>query len=238
MDRELNHEMQQYDSAYVSQVRAVDREIAELEERRRQLQRMAELPRALEKMERDSGELEAGTRIVRASIEDERQRLRTADAHVRDIESQFLNTMLEIGFPGISPGDRVEISRRNWQPRVYHGNDDQHGWNFDEAGSGGKQVLFNVCYALSVHRVAAEHDLPLPNFLIIDSPTKNISADVNPELVKNYFKLIYSLAEGSLSDTQFVLIDSELVPPQGQEIEFSKRLLSREHPLISYYSGP
>jgi hypothetical protein len=237
-DQELNRELQQYDSAYVSQIRAVDREIAELNERQRQLQKLAELPRALEQMERESGELDAETRNIRAAIDDERKRLRSADARIRDIESTFLSTMLEIGFPGIGPGDRVEINRRNWQPRVFHGTDDHQGWDFDEAGSGGKRVLFNVCYALAVHRVAAEHNLPLPTFLIVDSPTKNISADVNPTLVANYFKLIYSLAEGILKNTQFLLIDSDLVQPTGHEIEFVERLLSPENPLISYYSGP
>ncbi len=237
-DQQLTRELQQYDSAYVSQVRAVDRGIAELEERRRQLRKLAELPRALEQMERASGELEGDVRNVRAAIEDERQRLRNADARIKDIESTFLSTMLEIGFPGIEPGDRVQISRRNWQPRVFHGADDDEGWSFDEAGSGGKQVLFNVCYALAVHRVAAEHDLPLPTFLIVDSPTKNISADVNPTLIERYFRLIYSLAEGRLKDTQFILIDSDLVEPAGQNVDFKERLLSSEKPLISYYSGP
>ena len=238
LDRELSRELQQYDSAYVSQIRLVDRQIAELEERQRQLRKLAELPRALEQMERESGELEGEIRNVRAAIEDERQRLKTADARIRDIERQFLTTMLDIGFPGIELGDRVEINRRNWQPRIYHGANDEIGWNFEEAGSGGKQVLFNVCYALAVHRVAAEHDLPLPTFLIVDSPTKNISADVNPALLQNYFNLIYSLAEGVLKGTQFVLIDSDLVQPQAQNIDFSERLFSREHPLISYYDGP
>ncbi len=237
-DRELSRELQQYDSAYVSQVRAVDRKIAELEERLRQLEKLAELPRALEQMERNSGELEGDVRNTRAAIEDERQLLHSADARIHDIESAFLSTMLEIGFPGIKPGDRVEISRRNWQPRVYHGSNDEEGWDFSEAGSGGKQVLFNVCYALAVHRVAAEHDLPLPTTLIVDSPTKNISADVDPTLVSNYFKLIYSLADGVLKGTQFILIDSDLVTPDIEGIEFNERLFSREHLLISYYDGP
>lgn len=237
-DRELIRELQQYDSAYVSQVRAVDREIAELEERRRQLQKLAELPRALEEMERKSGQLEGEVRNVRAAIEDERERLRNADARIKDIESTFLSTMLEIGFPGIEPGDRVQIGRRNWEPRIFHGADDEEGWSFDEAGSGGKQVLFNVCYALAVHRVAAEHGLPLPTFLIVDSPTKNISPDVNPTLIEKYFRLIYSLAEGRLKNTQFILIDSDLVQPVGRNVNFMDKLLSSENPLISYYSGP
>ncbi|MDB4671439.1 AAA family ATPase [Pirellulaceae bacterium] len=239
LDQKLNRELQQYDSAYVSQIRGVDREIGELEERLRQLGRLAEMPRALEQMELESGQLEGQLTTVRESIRDERDRLRTADARIHDVESAFLSIMLDIGFPGIEAGDRVEISRRNWQPKVFHGANDTEGWGFDDAGSGGKQVLFNVCYALAIHRVAAEHELPLPTFLIIDSPTKNISADVNPTLIERYFKLIYSLADGVLKSTQFILIDSDLVEPDSEHsFEFQSRLLSREDPLISYYDGP
>jgi uncharacterized coiled-coil DUF342 family protein len=239
LDQQLNRELQQYDSAYVSQIRGVDSEIGELQERLRQLEKLAELPRALEQMELESSQLEGQITIVRESIRDERDHLRTADARIHDVENAFLSTMLDIGFPGIEAGDRVEISRRNWQPRVFHGTNDTEGWGFDDAGSGGKQVLFNVCYALAIHRVAEEHQLPLPTFLIIDSPTKNISADVNPTLVERYFKLIYSLADGVLKSTQFILIDSDLVEPDSEHsFEFRSRLLSREDPMISYYVGP
>ena len=85
--------------------------------------------------------------------------------------------MLEIGFPGISASDRVEVHRRNWKPRVFHGDEDEYGWDFADAGSGGKKVLFNVCYALAIHKVAAENGLPLPSLLIVDGPMKNISSE-------------------------------------------------------------
>ncbi len=237
-DRELTRQLEQYDSAFVSQVRAIDREIAELQERQRQLQKLAELPRALKDMERKAGELEGDLRNIRAAIEDERLRLKTAEARVRDLESMFLATMLEIGFPGLNAGDRVSISRRNWLPRVFHGDNDEHGWDFEEAGSGGKQVLFNVCYALAVHRVAAAHRLPLPTFLIVDSPTKNISPDVNPDLVRRYFGLIYELAGAALKDTQFLIVDPTLVTPGATAIEFTERELTKQSPLVSYYDGP
>ncbi len=238
LDRQLNRELQIYDSAYVSQIRGVDRLIGELEERLRQLGKLAELPRALEKMEVESGQIEGHIVNLKEAIRDERDLLRTADARIRDIESSFLSTMLGVGFPGIEPGDRVEISRRNWQPRVFHGEDDSEGWGFDDAGSGGKQVLFNACYALAVHRVSATHQLPLPTFLIVDSPTKNISADVDPIIVHDFFELIYSLADNELKDTQFILIDSDLVSPEQSDIDFADYLFSREKPLISYYFGP
>jgi hypothetical protein len=242
LDRDLGNQLVIYDSAYVSQVRTVDREIAELEERNRQLQRMSALPQALERMEVDSGKLQGEIEQLKEEIKDEQNRLSTSVALVRKLEKTFFEVLMEIGFPGVGAHDRVEISPRNWEPRVFHGRDDEIGWGFFEAGSGGKKVLFNVCYALAAHKLAAENNLPLPTFLIIDGPTKNISPDVNPALIKKYFRLIYSLAEGSLKQTQFVLIDSELVKPVDTDIDFHSRLMSTtdkgSSALISYYEGP
>jgi uncharacterized Zn finger protein (UPF0148 family) len=242
LDRQLTLQLEQYDSAYVSQIRAIERKIAELEERQRFLGRLAEMPRALEQMEGDAGTIEGRIANLRGALEEERARLSTAASLVEQLQNTFLSIMLEIGFPGISATDHVEISIRNWKPRVYHGEDDEHGWDFTEAGSGGKKVLFNVCYALAVHKVAAENNLPLPTLLIVDGPTKNISSDVNPALVASYFRLIYSLAAGPLRATQYLLIDSDLVEPQDRSISFTSLLLTSDDPqhppLISYYGGP
>ena len=242
LDDRLTVELQRYDSAYVSEVRRIDSSIAELEERQASFRRLAELPRALVGMEEEAGRLQGELRSLRESYVAEQRRLARANDNVGAVETAFKEIMLDIGFPGLSEEDRVEIDRRTWQPKVYHGDDDENGWNFFEAGSGGKKVLFNVCYALALHRVSADRGLPLPTLLIVDSPTKNISPDVNPSLITAYFKLIYSLAAGSLAETQFVLVDSELVEPEDGQVEFVERLMKNDDennpPLISYYSGP
>jgi hypothetical protein len=84
--------------------------------------------------------------------------------------------------------------------------------------------------------------MPVPNILIIDSPTKNISEDENPELVQSLYREIYRLAANrSGADTQFLLIDSDLVEPEIGLREFSQRRLAGEPDvpsLISYYVGP
>ncbi len=242
LDGTLTNELSAYDSAYVSQIKAIERRIAELEERRRQVAKLSQLPTGLDEMRRRSGELDAELAAIRDSLEDERQRLSGADSLVSGIERTFLEIMIAIGFPGIDVDDRVEINRQTWMPRVYHGPSDEEGWSFYEAGSGGKKVLFNVCYALATHRVAAEHDLPMPRFLIVDSPTKNISPDVNPGLLHKYFELIYDFAISNLGKTQFILIDSDLVAPSGDGMDFRHRFMTTDDPenppLISYYSGP
>ena len=81
--------------------------------------------------------------------------------------------------------------------------------------------------------------MPVPDILIIDSPTKNISEDENPELVRSLYQKIYRVAADK--DTQFLLIDSELVKPETEIAEFSHRRLAGERDapsLISYYDGP
>lgn len=84
--------------------------------------------------------------------------------------------------------------------------------------------------------------MPVPNVLIIDSPTKNISDDENPELVKSLYREIYRLASRGDGDaTQFLLIDSNLVEPEAELPGFVQRHMAgnQDAPsLIPYYKGP
>jgi len=131
------------------------------------------------------------------------------------------------------------IDPRNWKPTVIH---DDVEWNFWEAGSGGKKTLFNVCYALAIHSVALGRNMPVPDILIIDSPTKNISEDENPELVQSLYAEIYGLARGYIGyPLQFLLIDSDLVAPSAELPGFSEHRMAGEPDapsLIPYYTGP
>ncbi len=122
---------------------------------------------------------------------------------------------------------------------IAHGDQE---WTFWDTGSGGKKTLFNVCYALAIHAVALERRMPVPNLLIIDSPTKYISEDKNPELVRSLYAEIYRLARGRNGRRlQFLLIDSDLVGPKTELTGFMARRMAGEPDapsLIPYYSGP
>jgi phage host-nuclease inhibitor protein Gam len=248
LDRQLSEELARYDSAYLSQVRAVDSEVARLEERLVGLDRLAGMPKAIERMEREVKKLELTIQHTKDAIDEEKAKIANVDKHVREIEEAFLQIMLDIHFPGVGCDDEVSIDRTTWCPYIIHSEQPTHDrpaqkikWSFHET-SGGKSVLFNICYALSVHLVASRNSLPLPRFLIIDGPTKNLSADVNDQLVRDYFRVIYHLCETELADTQFVLIDSDLTKPESAVIDFKERLMvpgsSENPPLISYYVGP
>ena len=145
--------------------------------------------------------------------------------------------MLSVSFPGVAEDDEVIIDPRNWKPTVVHG---EQEWSFWDTGSGGKKTLFNVCYALAIHAVALERQMPVPGLLVIDSPTKNISEDENPGLVRSLYSEIYRLARGQ-HQLQFLLIDSDLVRPSDELQGFLERRMAGEPDapsLIPYYKGP
>jgi hypothetical protein len=236
LDQQLQQDLARYDSAYIESIRLVDRQIATLQERRRSLLQLSEMPRAIGELEEQAGALQGRIDRLRTSVEEERQRLRSAYENAQAIAQKFKAIILEVGFPGVSGDDEVVLDPRNWKPTVVHRGQE---WGFWDTGSGGKKTLFNVCYALALHEAARERDMPVPNVLIIDSPTKNISDDENPELVQSLYRKIYRVAADG--GTQFLLIDSELVEPEAEVAGFSHRRLAgdREAPsLISYYVGP
>jgi hypothetical protein len=239
LDERLGSELSIYDSAFLGSVRGLDREIAALEERQISLQRLQRMPRAIDDLEEQAGALQGRIDRLRTELAEEREHLQAAEGNTTEIAERFMSIMLSVDFPGVERGDRVIIDPRNWRPVVVHG---EQRWGYWDTGSGGKKTLFNVCYALAVHAVALERQMPLPTILVIDSPTKNISENENPELVHSLYAEIYRLAHRTEGDQlQFVLIDSDLVEPTEELEGFLERRMAGvpEAPsLIPYYSGP
>jgi hypothetical protein len=239
-DNELQRQLARYDSAFVESIRGIDRAVATLTERIRSLRQLQLMPEAITSLENEAARMQADIDRLREALDTERARLRSADDNIEAIAAEFKRIMLAVSFPGVSEEDRVVIDPRNWKPVILHGD---QVWSFWDTGSGGKKTLFNVCYALALHHTAIERDLPVPSLLIIDSPTKNISEDENPELVRLLYNEIYRLARTpSEPQLQFLLIDSDLVAPSFQlPGGFSERRMAGEENaprLISYYTGP
>ncbi len=239
LDRQLQEELARYDSAFVESVRGTEREIATLVERISSLQRLQQMPHAINELEEEAGALQGPIDRLRTSVVEERGRLRAADANTEAIAAEFKRIMLSVSFPGVSDEDEVRIDPRNWKPTVVHGDQE---WTFWDTGSGGKKTLFNVCYALAIHVVALERGMHVPSILIIDSPTKNISEDENPELVQALYTEIYRLVSGQEGQKlQFLLIDSDLIEPDPALLGFSEQRMAGEPDapsLIPYYTGP
>lgn len=241
VDDKLNQALKEYDSKFLAQSREMERQVASLEERIRGLKRIAEMPRAVTALEKEMETFSADEERIKREIAQEEESLISTEQLIKEIEGSYLQTLLAIKLPGVNEDDQVKINRTTWIPYVLPHGKEEGKWDFFNAGSGGKKTLLNVCYALAIHKVAAERNLPLPTFLIIDSPMKNIGKGVNKEIFESFYYYLYTLAQGSLSNTQFILIDTDYVePPQG--IDMTIRLMTPDDPnnppLIPYYRGP
>lgn len=241
LDQRLVEELRDYDSAFVAAVRELDRQVATLVERLNSLHRLKELPDTIERLTREADESLAEEERIRREMEAERATLTSAGEVVGEVENAFLEALQEVGVPGVGPNDTVHISRRTWIPMILEEGVEEEAWSFFDTGSGGKKTLLNVCYALAVHRVAAQRELPLPTFLMIDTPMKNISEDVNRDLFESFYRYLYHLVENELSTIQVIIIDKDYIPPPD-DIESVERFMTPENadrpPLISYYRGP
>jgi energy-coupling factor transporter ATP-binding protein EcfA2 len=238
LDTQLHEDLSNYDSAIIEEIRYVDKIIATLEERITSLIKLQSMPQAINKLEEDAGALQGTIDRLKTELENERKRLSDADITVKSIADEFKRLMTSVKFPGVYDDDKVVIDSRYWRPEVMHG---EYTWGFEDTGSCGKKTLFNVCYALAIHSIAKKRNLPVPSVLIIDSPTKNISKDENPELVKSLYKEIYQFAIENYKNLQFILIDSDYVSPTIELPDFKPIHMAgtEEAPsLISYYDGP
>lgn len=243
LDSELSKLLASYETDRMSRTREAERQRAALLERRSFLERLRQLPEAVRKMAEEADALKVELGRISREIDAEKQRLTGADENFKLLEQYFLEALVAINLPGISTEDVVQINRRTLIPEIFPKGDENIAYTFFTAGSGGKKVLISICFALALHRTAAVRNLALPRFLIVDSPTKNITPDINPQLVAAFYDYLYRLAATDLIDVQFVIVDQTLVEPEANlELSFSHRLLQRgdakNPPLISYYDGP
>jgi hypothetical protein len=75
---------------------------------------------------------------------------------------------------------------------------------------------------------------------MIDSPMKNTGNDVNKDVYLALYRYVYSLKQGSLSETQLIVADTDIaLPPPGSS--FRARLMiagdPAHPPFIPCYSG-
>jgi hypothetical protein len=93
-----------------------------------------------------------------------------------------LEALLATHVPGVAAEDKVVINRRSLILEIWPGGDQKYSYSFYTAGSGGKKTLFTICFALALHRTAALREMPVPTLLIIDTPLRNITPDINPDV--------------------------------------------------------
>ena len=240
LDERLNIELRTYDSAFLSQARALERQVATQQQELISLKRDARIPEALRQMEIEADAHTLRAAELRRRIAEEKEKLSAQSSLISTLEIYFYEALREVSFPSLVAGDTVFINRRTWRAYIRPGDDEALQYDFQGAGSCGKKTLFNVCYVFALHRLAEEFNLPLPTFLMIDSPMKNIGNDVNKDIFLSLYRYIYSLTNDSLSETQLIIADTDIAtPPPGAS--FYARLMiagdPKNPPLIPYYSG-
>lgn len=243
IDEALSQAMREYDSAYLSSALVLERRRAEAGQQIIDLRRLVQLPRKVQALYGEADELLVQQAEVKRELAAARQGAETDMGNLRRLETIFLDCLVRAHMPGISYENVVKISHLNFLPVVL-GQDaeDVAVTSFSNLSSGGKKTLYKACFALAIHRLAAEVGALLPSFLVIDSPMKNISERENKEQFEGYHQLVYELLANEMEGTQVILIDKEyLLPAKELGLSVSIRHMmpdSEENPpLIPYYRG-
>lgn len=241
VDAELSAVQNEYDSAVVAATIHLVGEKATLEQEERELGRLQKLHGVRVSSLEEATELDAKERLYKEQLSAAREAAQKDLRNLRRLEQLFLDCLVRSELAGFSAQDSVMINPNTFMPVVSpSGMGEFAVTTFSNVSSGGITTLFKACYALAIHRLAAETGALLPSLLIIDSAMKNTSERMNREQFEAFHRLLYELAVAELRKTQFILIDKEVFfPADGVELEFSARLMNPgdpvNPPLIHYY---
>lgn len=156
------------------------------------------------------------------------------DMNIEKLERIFFMCLLDVGFSYIESSDMVKIDKKNFVPSVYSKYGD-FKFDYSNLSSGGKKTIFKICYAIAIYIYAIENDIHsiLPQFIIIDTPMKNISEREDKELYENLYLFFDELFSdnGKLHEVQLILVDKEL-PQVFKSKDVMCKHMTNEEPLI------
>lgn len=243
VDRNIEKSLKEYDSAFLSTVLGKEKSKLAIEEKIYSLNKLRKLPDKVNSLKKKSNDLTPEISELASELKACREEAEKDTSNLKKLEDAFLSCLVGSKMPGIKSSDSVEIKSPDFLPEVLDSNiGGLATTSFSNLSSGGKKTLYKCCFALAFHLLARKAKSNLPSLLIIDSPMKNISERENKDQFTSFLNLIYELADGPLSNTQFILVDKEFhAPPE----DFSREMLSRhmqpnskDHPpLIPYYQG-
>ena len=228
------------ESEYLTKIREYESRLGGLRERIKILSRVQEMPAEIERILSEADKISEQIDEKKRRIGEEENKLSEGDLNIKFLEDNFLSILCSTKFPGISVDDKISINRKTWTVTVHSHGGDSVKYTFDDLGSGGKKVLFKICFALALHVTTAKRNLTVPRLLIVDSSMKNIATDINPGVFKAFYNSLYQLMETELLGWQVVIVDQTYKKPP-EDIEVYERKLTRDNPefppLISYYRG-
>lgn len=248
VDEELDRVAKDYDSAYLSSSLELEKKRAAIRQQIADLSRIELLVQRIGELSNRVVKLTAEEREIRAALKQAREKAEQNTKNLQRLKVLFLDCLLRAKISGFYSDDLVEMKPPYFLPEVTSaGSGDLAVTSFSNLGSGGKKTLFKCCFAVAVHRLAVEVGALLPSLLIIDSPMKNTSERQNREQFEGFIDMLYMLSESELKETQFIVVDKELLePPESYSRSFSSRLMQPNErgqdpaknphpPLIPYY---
>lgn len=244
VDQSLSERMRDYDSSFLSQALEFERQATVLEQQVASLLSYRKLPERLSDLLSTADTLQGRESELRAKLVRERDKAFKDRSNLEDLEKLFLDCLVRSAFPGVNGTYKVTIDPRTLVPEVAPTEAaDFAVTSFANMGSGGMKSIFKACYALAIHRLAARTGADLPSLVMLDSAMKNVSERENRELFQAFYRMVYELAADELSDTQFILIDKELLPvPEDVGIFVKSRHMApgsfEDPPLVPYYEVP
>ncbi len=156
------------------------------------------------------------------------------DFGLKNLEQIFLECLHKVNFSFLDDMDTVRIDPVSFVPSIMD-KYKRFKFNYSTLSSGGKKTIFKICYAISIHIVANKLSVKtlLPNFIIIDTPMKNISEREDRELFDNLYKFFNNVfsKDGMLPETQLIIVDKELSEVLHKDNVMVKRF-SVENPLF------
>lgn len=242
-EADINRAIAEQDSAFLSMSLLKERKRAALEAELASIGWLLRLPLLLQQQREALTQIVALEQAKRDALKEARTKAEADRTTLNRFARYFLDCLALSGVPGIQRSDLVELAPPDFYPVVLSADpSDLTRSTFTSLSSGGKKTLFKCCFAIALHRIAAQLHAPLPELLIIDSPMKNISERENKAQFEGFYRMLYRLNAGELRQTQFVLIDKEFfAPPDDLAVGVMNRHMqpdSDEHqPLIRYYRG-
>jgi multidrug efflux pump subunit AcrA (membrane-fusion protein) len=239
----LNRALADQDSAFLSMALLKERQLAALEAELNSISWLLRLPQMLQQQREALAQIVGLEQAKREALKEARTQAEADRSSLDRFAAYFLDCLVLAGVPGLNRNDRVELNPPTFYPAIFSADPmDLTASTFTSLSSGGKKTLFKCCFAIALHRIAAQLNAPLPQLLIIDSPMKNISERENKAQFEGFYRMLYKLSAGELAQTQFVLVDKEFfAPPPDLGVEVLSRHMqpdSEEHqPLIRYYRG-
>jgi hypothetical protein len=147
---------------------------------------------------------------IRQKLENASAQLRVGQSNIGALEARLLEYLGRLEVPTFGVPLSAAIDRRTYLPIV-------SGRTFDSLSSQGLQVLVNVAYALALHTVAVDRDLPLPGLLVIDGPSSNVGTEgYDAARLADIYRLLADVSRDYGDQMQILVVDNH-VPPDTDD---------------------